>query len=178
MDPVKETARLISDAYPNFIRLTADQVVWAKVHRSTLRPLPSLRSFLVRGSFDPDPAIRAKHADPFEEDRKRREHLDAVIQGNEPHLAASAPAAQAKPTQNRPAKRLRSGDAALKILAALRSLADRGEWNVSESEIIVRSGVSKSTYYSVLANDDEVKLALEEFKARRLGRGPERKDSY
>jgi hypothetical protein len=73
-------------------------------------------------------------------------------------------------------KRLKRGDASLKICAALRSLASEGKWNVPEEEIRVRAGVPKSTYYRVLKSDEQAKLAKEHYHHRRLGRGPLRAD--
>jgi hypothetical protein len=73
-------------------------------------------------------------------------------------------------------KRLKRGEAALKIRAALESLAREGKWNVAEAEIRARAGVSKSTYYSVLSKDEQVKNTMDDYHARRLGRGPVRAD--
>jgi hypothetical protein len=87
-------------------------------------------------------------------------------------LSESGASAQAK------MKRLRPGEAASKILAALHSLAECGKWNAAESEIARLSGVSKSTYYANLTNDDAVKLAMKKYRACRLGRGPDRKNDY
>ncbi len=69
-------------------------------------------------------------------------------------------------------KRLRSGDAALKIVAALESLAANAAWNSPESEIIGRAGVPRSTYYKYIKENDVVKKAMEDYHSRRLGRGP------
>jgi hypothetical protein len=73
-------------------------------------------------------------------------------------------------------KRHKRGEPSLKILAALRSLADEGKWNVAETDIRTRAGVSRSTYYAVLNRDEAVKNAMDEYHARRLGRGPVRPD--
>jgi hypothetical protein len=71
-------------------------------------------------------------------------------------------------------KRLKRGDAALMICAALNSLAREGKWNVAEKEIMVRAGVPKSTYYRALKHNDDVKEKMHDYHARRLGRGPAR----
>lgn len=78
----------------------------------------------------------------------------------------------ARPVAKR--KRLKSGDAALKIIAALQSLAANGEWDITERGIIQLAGVPKSTYYKVLEREQKVKCARDEFSSRRLGRRPPR----
>jgi hypothetical protein len=70
--------------------------------------------------------------------------------------------------------RLKKGDAATKIIAALDSLAAKGQWNAPEGAIIARAGVSKSTYYNLKKNDDEVIRYMKKYHDRRLGRGPVR----
>jgi hypothetical protein len=80
------------------------------------------------------------------------------------------PAGKADPDS--PRKRLKPGEAALKIRAALDSLAAETKWNVAEWEIIGRAKVAKSTYYRLKRCDDEVKQAMEFYHDRRLGRGP------
>jgi hypothetical protein len=85
-----------------------------------------------------------------------------------PHLSGSS----SKPKR----KRHKPGESSLKILAALKSLADEGKWNAPETDIWKRAGVSRSTYYDVLKRDEAVKNAMDEYHARRLGRGPVRPD--
>jgi hypothetical protein len=75
-------------------------------------------------------------------------------------------------------KRLKPGEAAFKIVAALDALAADGKWNVAEAEIWMRAGVSRSTYYSVKDRDDTVKDAMERYHDRRLGRGPARPGDF
>jgi hypothetical protein len=78
----------------------------------------------------------------------------------------------AKRGNKTPRKRLKPGDAALKICAALNSLAAQGKWNVLEDEIIERARVARSTYFRVKRLDEDVKEAMELYLDRRLGRGP------
>jgi hypothetical protein len=87
-----------------------------------------------------------------------------------PTLGDRKPAA--KRGTKAPAKRLKPGEAAFKIRAALESLASEEKWNVAEEEIIERAGVPKSTYYRVRRLDDGVKAAMERYHDRRRGRGP------
>jgi hypothetical protein len=85
-----------------------------------------------------------------------------------------APAMPASPKR----RRLKRGDAPALIRAALESLAARGEWNKSDSEIIKRAGVCRSTYYHALKADEGVKRSMEEYQSRRLGQGPARRDDF
>jgi hypothetical protein len=80
---------------------------------------------------------------------------------------------QATATAAKP-KRLRRGEASLKIRAALESFANEGKWNVSEEEIFKRAGVSRSTYCYVMKHDDKAKRTKEEYHDQRLGRVPPR----
>jgi hypothetical protein len=83
--------RRIEDAKPDLPRdLTADEVDRLKFIVARLRPLPPVSSFLVRGSFDPDPAIREKYPDPCKKEREHWEHLMLVILVNERRLTGSA----------------------------------------------------------------------------------------
>jgi hypothetical protein len=63
--------------------------------------------------------------------------------------AGADPAASGSNAVSTP-KRLKRGQAAFKIRAALESLAEEGKWNVAEADIIARSGVPKSTYYRIV----------------------------
>ena len=86
---------------------------------------------------------------------------------------APAPTPSETEAKNQP-KRLKRGEAALKIRAALESLANEEMWNVAEADIIIRSGVPRSTYYRALESDEDVKEAMNDYHGRRLGRGPAR----
>ena len=70
--------------------------------------------------------------------------------------------------------RLKPGDAAFKVCAALRLLAHEGKWDATEKEIAVLAGVARSTYYNVRDRDEAVKHAMENFHRRCLGKGPVR----
>ena len=81
------------------------------------------------------------------------------------------PALGSSPT-NTKGKRGKPGDATDRIIAALQTLASKGDWNASESRIIATAGVAKSTYYSVLDRVELVQKARELYGSKRLGRGP------
>jgi hypothetical protein len=71
-------------------------------------------------------------------------------------------------------RRLKKGEAAVLICAALDSLAAKGEWNKSDSDIIRLAQVPRSTYYNSTKTDEMVQRSLRDYQARRLGRGPVR----
>jgi hypothetical protein len=96
--------------------------------------------------------------------RAAREALDGMPKGDLP-VRTKRPAVETT-------KRHKPGDPALLILSALESLAEEGVWDVAESEIIMRSGVPRSTYYNVLKNDKSVKKVMQKYRQRRLGKGP------
>ena len=75
-------------------------------------------------------------------------------------------------------KRLKRGEPSLLIRAALESLANEGSWEAPEHDIILRSGVPRSTYYDVSAKDPEVKKTLAEYQRRRLGQPPVHPDDF
>ncbi|WP_148594222.1 hypothetical protein [Aquisphaera giovannonii] len=106
------------------------------------------------------PDLRFYASRPATRDRDTRFHSDSPI-----------PAPSDAPKRER---RLKPGEAAMKIIAALDSLAQAGEWNVAEAAIIHRAGVKRSTYYKCLNRDDAVQKAMERYHDRRLGSGPVR----
>jgi hypothetical protein len=83
-------------------------------------------------------------------------------------MAGQTPSESAAPKP----KRLKRGEPSLLIRAALESLANEGSWEAPEHDIILRSGVPRSTYYDVSAKDPEVKKTLAEYQRRRLGQPP------
>jgi hypothetical protein len=69
-------------------------------------------------------------------------------------------------------KRLKRGEAAMKIVAAIESFAEHRQWNAPENEIIKRAGVPRATYYRCSKDDPRVQRTMDAYHARRLGRGP------
>jgi hypothetical protein len=72
-------------------------------------------------------------------------------------------------------KRHKRTELELKIIAALESLANRGEWNAPVPKIISSAGIAKSTYYEVLKSSKKVQEKMDLYHSRRLGRGPSRR---
>jgi hypothetical protein len=103
--------------------------------------------------------------------------LERLVQEHIAPKVAPPEPAMIRPDESKQ-KRLKPGEAKTLILAVLYSIAEKGEWNKSVAEIIGQAKVSRSTYYNALKHDEDVQKALDEFRGRRLGRGPERADSY
>jgi hypothetical protein len=75
-------------------------------------------------------------------------------------------------------RRVKKGEAYILIIAAFQSLADKGDWNATDEDIISLAGVKRSTYYDVLNKNELARHAKEAYRAQRLGRGPERAGGY
>ena len=144
------------------------------------KAISALESLIARRQGKQEPRYSDPVATPRNDARSdspsvaRVDRLDGVIV--EPGFAEVAYQQVSRSSSIPKRKRHKRGEPSLKILAALRSLADEGKWNASEMDIWKRAGVSKSTYYDVLKRDEAAKNATEQYHARRLGRGPARPD--
>ena len=175
---------------PVLFRLQDERLFYGRYSRNGLLELrsPHPGTTLLQMS-DEDAQIQCEKEEiPFqdlycEEDCSSSKHADDSDldrQGFAPNpSAASSPESGSQATpQSKPSlgqtkrMRLKPGDASIKIIAALDSLADRGEWKVSEKQIYTLAHVSRSTYYDVLNRDPEVQRAMKAYHAQRLGRGP------
>jgi hypothetical protein len=85
---------------------------------------------------------------------------------DKPAQPAVARSGRARPARSKP------GDARIKILSALESLAADGEWTKSNVEIAKLARVPRSTYHRVVNNDEQVKKVMAKYNRQRLGRGP------
>jgi hypothetical protein len=84
---------------------------------------------------------------------------------------SDAPASDTLPLQRRQ-RRASPGDARIKILSALRSLTDNGEWGRNGDKIAKRAGVARSTCYRHLRTDRAVMRAMDVYRKQSRGRGP------
>jgi hypothetical protein len=76
----------------------------------------------------------------------------------------------------KPRKRRRKGDAEKLLASALRSLADGGQWEKTDREIIRLAGISPDSFYRLTGETGSLRPAMEEYRRRSLGRGPARAD--
>ncbi len=62
--------------------------------------------------------------------------------------------------------------------AALESLASKGEWEKTDTEIIDLASISRSTFYKLKLKDESTQQHLLYYRRKALGRGPARPDGY
>jgi hypothetical protein len=92
---------------------------------------------------------------------------------------------EAEPTGTKPPKvsgrkRRRKGEASTLLDAALDSLASKGQWGKTDTEILTLADISRDSFYRLIGDgegaDEAIKRKLGEYRRQTLGRGPARRD--
>src|SRR5262249_34299580 len=88
-----------------------------------------------------------------------------------------APGPPPNPPQPRakPRKRRRKGEARELLAATLDSLAAKGQWGKTDTEIIALADISRGRFYELIKKDESIKRNWEKYQRRTLGRGPVRR---
>ena len=76
----------------------------------------------------------------------------------------------------KPRKRRRNGDARDLLLAALSSLAAKGQWGKTNVAIFTLADISRDSFYRLKRDNESIDKKLSEYERRTLGRGPVRAD--
>jgi len=71
-------------------------------------------------------------------------------------------------------RRREKGTAPLLLAAAIESLMERGDWGKSDEEICYLAAISRSTFYLLLKENQDIKKAISLYRKASRGRGPVR----